>query len=100
MHRTQLARWRYPFNPAAKCEYSNNTLEPSACISGQVGKVKIYTARVMSSSPHLGSPFELLIELLVAMGRDLTTRETLDGWDLTTGETEPKTGPVFDCRSL
>ena len=38
---------------------------------------KIYTARVMSSSPHLGSPFELLIELLVAMGRDLTTRETL-----------------------
>ena len=82
---------------AAKYEYSNNTLEPSACISGQVGKVKIYTARVMSSSPHLGSPFELLIELLVATGRDLTT---LAGWDLTTGETEPKTGPVFDCRSL
>ena len=54
----------------------------------------------MSSSPHLGSPFELLIELLVATGRDLTTRETLAGWDLTTAETEPKTGPVFDCRSL
>ena len=24
--------------------------------------MKIYTARVMSSSPHLGSPFELLFE--------------------------------------
>ena len=28
----------YPLSPAAKYEYSNNTLEPSACVSGQVGK--------------------------------------------------------------
>ena len=46
----------------------------------------------MSSSPHLGSPLELLIELLVATGRDLTTRET----KLVKTEARPKLNPRLD----
>ena len=61
----------------AKYEYSNNTLEPSACISGQGGKGEDLYGKGSSSSPHLGSPFELLFDQeLLAAGWDLTTRET------------------------
>ena len=57
MHRTRLARWRYPFNPAAKCEYSNNTLEPSACISGQGGKSEDLYSKGHEFKPALGISF-------------------------------------------
>ena len=56
MHRTRLARsvWGYPFNPAAKYEYSNNTLESSACISGQGGKSQDLYGKGHEFKPALG----------------------------------------------
>ena len=57
MHRTRLARWRYPFSPATKCEYSNNTLEPSACISGQGGKSEDLYGKGHEFKPALGISF-------------------------------------------
>ena len=42
---------------AAKYEYSNNTLEPSACISGQGGKSQDLYGKGHEFKPALGISF-------------------------------------------
>ena len=43
--------------PTAKYEYSNNTLEPSACISGQIGKGEDLYGKGHEFKPALGISF-------------------------------------------
>ena len=56
MHRTRLAR-SVGISLAAKYEYSNNTLEPSACISGQGGKSEDLYGKGHEFKPALGISF-------------------------------------------